>query len=91
MYIPLINNAGKLVTTDEKAEVLNNSFALVFKWIVISSTFWKDGQQDRDWESKMLPTVSKDQNGRLWGGLIAAFQYKKGVYKKDGQTFYKGM
>ena len=29
---------------------------------------------------------------RLWGDLIAAFQYLKGAYKKDGRgTFYKGM
>lgn len=31
VYLFLKNNTGRLVTTDEKAEVLNNFFALVFK------------------------------------------------------------
>lgn len=27
----------------------------------------------------------------LWGNLIADFQYWKGAYEKDGETFYKGV
>ncbi len=28
---------------------------------------------------------------RVWGNLIAAFQYPKGMYRKSGEGLYKGM
>ncbi|KFW69345.1 hypothetical protein AS28_06177, partial [Pygoscelis adeliae] len=58
----LMNTTGKLVTMDEeKAEVLNNFFASVFTGNLSSHTSRVDGPQDRDWGSKVPPTVREDQ------------------------------
>ncbi|KFQ78147.1 hypothetical protein N335_09061, partial [Phaethon lepturus] len=60
--LPLKSKTGKLVTTDEeKAEVLNDFFASVPTGSVSSHTSRGDGPQDRDWRSKVSPTVREDQ------------------------------
>ncbi|KFM11756.1 hypothetical protein AS27_15251, partial [Aptenodytes forsteri] len=59
---PLMSKTGKLVTTDEeKAEVLNNFFASVFTATSLPTPLEWDGLQDRDWGSKVPPTVREDQ------------------------------
>ncbi|KFQ86650.1 hypothetical protein N337_07878, partial [Phoenicopterus ruber ruber] len=59
---PLMSKTGKLVTMDEeKSEVLNNFFASVFIGSLSSHTSQVDGSQDRDWGSKVPPTVREDQ------------------------------
>lgn len=45
----------------EETEVPNHFFASVFNGKHSSHTSIKDGQQDRDWGSKVLPTVRQDQ------------------------------
>ena len=57
-----MNMTGKVVTTDEeKAKVLNNIFASVLTGNVSSYTSQVDGQQGKDWGSKVPPTVREDQ------------------------------
>jgi len=56
-----MSKTGKLVTMDEeKCEVLSNSFASVFIDSLSSHTSRGDGPQDRDWGSKVPPTVRED-------------------------------
>ncbi|KFQ71317.1 hypothetical protein N335_05210, partial [Phaethon lepturus] len=58
---PLMSKTGKLVTTDEeKAEVLNDFFASVFTGNVSTHNSQMNGPQDRDWRSKVPPTVRED-------------------------------
>ncbi|KAJ7418153.1 RNA-directed DNA polymerase from mobile element jockey-like protein [Pitangus sulphuratus] len=57
---PVTNSTGELVTSEEKAEVLNNCFALVFSGDS-SHTSQVNGQQDGDSGIKVPHTVSKDQ------------------------------
>ncbi|PKU39573.1 rna-directed dna polymerase from mobile element jockey-like [Limosa lapponica baueri] len=58
---PLMNKTVKLVTTDEeKAEVLK-FFATVFTGNLSSHPSQLNGPQDRDWVSKVPPTVREDQ------------------------------
>jgi len=57
-----MSKTGKLVTRhEEKAEVPNNFFAVVFTGNVSSHTSQVDGRQDRDWGSRAPPTVREDQ------------------------------
>lgn len=49
------------VLHEEKAEVLNNSFASVFTGNPSSHKSWLDAHQDGDWENKVPPTLSEDQ------------------------------
>ena len=53
---------GDLVTQDmEKAEVLQNIFALVFTGKCSSHTTQVTDSKGRDWENEELPTVGEDQ------------------------------
>ncbi|GAB0205311.1 mitochondrial enolase superfamily member 1 [Grus japonensis] len=57
---PLRNEMGELVTQDmEKAEVLNDFFALVFTGKCLSHT--AQVAEGRDWENAEPPTVGEDQ------------------------------
>ena len=57
-----MSNRGRLVTMDkEKAEVLNNCFALVFTGNCSSYTPQVDGLEAGDWRTTLSPSVSKDQ------------------------------
>ncbi|KFW11305.1 hypothetical protein N327_10989, partial [Fulmarus glacialis] len=58
---PLMNTSGNLVTMDKKAEVLNNFFVSVFTGDLSSHTSHVDGLQDKNWGSKVPPTVREDQ------------------------------
>ncbi|GAB0188890.1 eukaryotic translation initiation factor 4E [Grus japonensis] len=61
---PLRNETGDLVTQDvEKAEVLNDFFALVFTGKCLSHT--AQVTEGRDWEDAELPTVEEDQGLRI--------------------------
>ncbi|KFV50335.1 hypothetical protein N328_01276, partial [Gavia stellata] len=57
---PLMSKTGILVTMDEE-KVLKNIFASVFTGNLSSHTSRVDGPQDRDWGSKVPPTVREDQ------------------------------
>ena len=58
----MMSKTGKLVTTDEeKAEVLGNFFASVFAGNLSSRPLKWMGPLDRDWESKVPPSVRQDQ------------------------------
>ncbi|KAK4823975.1 hypothetical protein QYF61_008594 [Mycteria americana] len=54
-------SAVKTELTQTKAEVLNNFFASVFTGSLSSHNSQVEGPQDRDWESKVPPTVREDQ------------------------------
>ena len=57
-----MSKTAKLVTTDKgKAVVLNDFFASLFTGNLSSHTSEVDGPQDRDWGSKVPPTVREDQ------------------------------
>jgi len=56
-----MNKNGNLVSTDKKAEVLNNPFASVFTGNLSPCPSPADGLQDGDQRGKTPPTVSKDQ------------------------------
>ncbi|KFZ67676.1 hypothetical protein N338_01599, partial [Podiceps cristatus] len=58
---PLMSRTGKLVSTNKKVEVQNSFFASVFTGNLSSHTPRVDGPQDRDWGSKVPPTVREDQ------------------------------
>ena len=45
----------------EKAEVLNNFFALVFAGKCSSPTTQFRESKGRDWENELLPTVGEDE------------------------------
>jgi len=60
--VPLWKETGDLVTQDmEKAEVLQNIFALVFTGKCSSHTTQVTDSKGRDWENEELPTVGEDQ------------------------------
>ena len=56
-----MSKTGKLGTTEEKAGVFNNFFALVFTGNLYPHTSRLDGLQDKDWGSEVPPTVREDQ------------------------------
>ncbi|KFZ52648.1 hypothetical protein N338_12088, partial [Podiceps cristatus] len=58
---PLMSETGKLVTANEKAEVLNNFFASVFTGNLSPSPSRVVGWQDGDLEGKIPPAVREDQ------------------------------
>ena len=59
---PLQKEMGDLVTQDmEKAEVLNDFFALVFTGKCSSHTAQVTEGKGRDWENEEQPTVGEDQ------------------------------
>jgi len=59
---PLMSKSGKLVTMDKmKAEALSKVFASVFTGNLSSYAPQVDGLQDRDWGSKVSPTIREAQ------------------------------
>ena len=57
-----MSETGDLATTDmEKAEVLNNFFALVFAGKCSSHATQFTESKGRDWENEVLPNVGEDQ------------------------------
>ncbi|KFQ96524.1 hypothetical protein Y956_02301, partial [Nipponia nippon] len=59
---PLMSRSGKLVTTDEeKAEVLNTTFASLFTCNLSPHTSQNNGELDRDQGGRGPPAVREDQ------------------------------
>ena len=59
--LPMNKNSNLVSTDEEKAEVVNNFFALIFTGNLSSHTSRVDGPQGGDWGSKVSPTVREDQ------------------------------
>ena len=55
----------KLVTTDEKADVLENFFASIFTGNLSSQISQVDGLKDGDWGSKVPPTIEDQVRDHL--------------------------
>jgi len=61
----------------------------VLEWVQRSATKIIRGLEYLSYEDRLreLGLLSLDKR-RLWGNLIAAFQYLKGAYRKDGEGLF---